>query len=223
MTSTNAEGYYEISVPVAGSEISFKLIGYESVKLHAENPELNVVLKTVYAELSEVTVNTGYQTLPKERATGSFVVLDKALFNRQVSTNILDRINGIAPGIQFNGWSQITPIALSPSSKNTGINIRGISTFNASTEPLIVLDNFPYEGEISNINPNDVENITILKDAAAASIWGARAANGVIVITTKKGKQNQKMQVEFNSNVTTINKPDLYYYRSEESQTLTLQ
>ncbi|MCH5719938.1 TonB-dependent receptor plug domain-containing protein [Niabella hibiscisoli] len=74
--------------------------------------------------------------------------------------------------------------------------------------PLIILDDFPYEGDINNINPDEVESISILKDAAAASIWGARAGNGVIVITTKKGKLNQPLKVSFNSNVLVTEKQD---------------
>ena len=98
------------------------------------------------------------------------------------------------------------------SNELTGITIRGRSSIdeNVSVDPLIVLDNFPYEGDINNINPNDIESITILKDAAAASIWGARSGNGVIVITTKKGS-NRKIKVELNTNITTGEKPDIFY------------
>src|SRR5690606_4584316 len=86
----------------------------------------------------------------------------------------------------------------------------GISTLSGPTDPLIVLDNFPYEGDLENINPADVESITILKDAAAASIWGTRAANGVIVITTKQGKLGQPTKISFNVNHTLAGKPNLY-------------
>jgi TonB-dependent SusC/RagA subfamily outer membrane receptor len=91
--------------------------------------------------------------------------------------------------------------------------VRGLSTIQGPKAPLIVVDNFPYEGDISNLNPNIVENITILKDAAAASIWGARAANGVIVITTKGAKYNQPITVDFNTFLTTSPKPDLNYLK----------
>ncbi len=89
--------------------------------------------------------------------------------------------------------------------------VGGLSTINGPLDPLIVVDNFIYDGNIANINPNDVESITVLKDAAAASIWGARAGNGVIVITTKKGHFNQKLQVDFNSDVIVTDKPNLDY------------
>jgi TonB-dependent SusC/RagA subfamily outer membrane receptor len=98
------------------------------------------------------------------------------------------------------------------------LSIRGLSTLQGSmTEPLIVLDNFPYEGSLNNINPNDVEGITILKDAAAASIWGAKAANGVIVITTKKGKLNQSLTIDFASNASLTDKPNLFSIKSMSS------
>jgi TonB-linked SusC/RagA family outer membrane protein len=167
---------------------------------------ISVKTKIVEGEAVTVQVNTGYENIPKERATGSFVVLNKELLNRRVSTNFLDRLEGITSGVVFN--------------YNTGedrINIRGRSTLTsgrANTDPLIVLDNFPYEGEIANINPNDIETITVLKDAAAASIWGSRSANGVIVITTKKGKYNQPLQIEYTGNYTVSSKPDLYYSRN---------
>lgn len=159
-------------------------------------------------------VSTGYQQLPKERATGSFVFIDNKLLNRRVSTNILDRLEGVTSGLIFNPGSINAGTRLR--NEQTGITIRGRSTIDekVSADPLIVLDNFPYEGNINNINPNEVESITILKDAAAASIWGTRAGNGVIVITTKKGKYNQKLKVELNSNLTFGEKPNLFYSKN---------
>lgn len=213
MTITDTDGRFLIEVPGADAVLEFSFIGFANHKeLVNGNTSLKIILKEGSAQLNDVSViSTGYQTLPKERATGSFVQLDNTLLNRRVSTNILDRIDGIAPGVYFNGQGSNTIRTSGLSPRNPGINIRGQSTINAPTDPLIVLDNFPYEGEISNINPNDIESITILKDAAAASIWGAKAGNGVIVITTKKGRFNQKLQIDLNTNVTIGNKPDLYY------------
>ncbi|OYZ30164.1 MAG: hypothetical protein B7Y24_13680, partial [Sphingobacteriales bacterium 16-39-50] len=96
-------------------------------------------------------------------------------------------------------------------SGSSKLSIRGRNTIFANDQPLIVLDNFPYEGDINNINPNDIENISILRDAAAASIWGARAGNGVIVINTKKGSLSQPLTTEFHSNLTRIQQPDQFY------------
>ncbi|SEN13561.1 TonB-linked outer membrane protein, SusC/RagA family [bacterium A37T11] len=152
-------------------------------------------------QLQEVTVSTGYQTIPKERATGSFVHIDSALFNRAVSTDVISRLKGIATSLLFDERAGGTP----------KLSIRGRSTIFANADPLIVVDNFPYEGDLSSLNPNDVADVSILRDAAAASIWGVRAGNGVIVINTKKGRRNQPMQLTFNSNLTVGAKPDLFY------------
>src|SRR6185312_1002579 len=145
-------------------------------------------------EQVNVVVSTGYEILPKERATGSFVQIDNALINRSVGTNILDRLNGITSGLTFTQPSLLSQGA-------STIEIHGRSTLFANPNPLVVVDNFPYDGDFGNINPNDVESITVLKDATASSIWGARAGNGVIVITTKKGRLNSTPKVSFNTSV----------------------
>jgi TonB-linked SusC/RagA family outer membrane protein len=111
----------------------------------------------------------------------------------------------ITSGLLFNRNTQ------SSNSGNLDLSIRGRSTIYANDQPLIVLDNFPYNGDLNAINPNDVASITLLKDAAAASIWGVRAGNGVIVVTTKRGKYGQPLNVSLNSNVTISGKPDVFY------------
>jgi len=151
--------------------------------------------------LEEVEVSTGYQTLPAERATGSFERVSEKLFNRQVSTDVISRLDGIMPGILFDrrGISE-------------NLRVRGLSSIGLTdSRPLIILDNFPYEGDINAINPNDVASVTLLKDAASASIWGARAGNGVLVITTKKGRFDQPFQLSATSNITIQEKRDLFY------------
>lgn len=161
---------------------------------------LTLLLHPSDSTLQDVIVNTGYQSIPKERATGSFVQINNQLINRSVGPNILDRLKGVTSSLLFDEGPSHPPIT-----------IRGIGTLSkAITSPLIIIDNFPYEGDISNINPNDVENITILRDAAAASIWGAKAGNGVIVITTKKAKRNQPMHLTVSSNYSLKAKPDLF-------------
>lgn len=206
-TITNWEGKYEISGVHHTETLHFRLLSYEAFETPANRPEINIVLTLVKSKLNEVSVfSTGYELIPKERATGSFVSIDNVLLNRSVSTNILDRLKGVTSGLVFNQNTVNTKYK-----GQYDINIRGRATIFANDQPLIVLDNFPYDGSLDNINPNDVESITILKDAAAASIWGARAGNGVIVITSKRGKINQPLQISFNSNLTIGNKPDLYY------------
>ena len=153
---------------------------------------------------NNVIVSTGYQDISKERATGSFTTISNKLLNRSVSTGILNRIENVSSGVLFDRRNNGQPV----------LHIRGQSTILSDASPLIVVDNFPYEGDINNLNPNDIENVTILKDAAAASIWGSRAGNGVIVITTKKGKEGQPLKLELNSNLTIGDKPDLFYNRN---------
>lgn len=152
-------------------------------------------------QLEEVQISTGYQTLPKERATGSFSHINAALLNEQVSTDVISRLEAVASGLVFDRTT----------SEKNGITIRGVSSVLGEKAPLVVVDNFPYEGDLNNINPNMIENITLLKDAAAASIWGARAGNGVVVITTKQGRMNQPLHLEVNANLTSEGKPDLSF------------
>ncbi|HEY8660843.1 MAG TPA: SusC/RagA family TonB-linked outer membrane protein [Hanamia sp.] len=215
--STNASGIFSIPLASSNDDLTVSHIGFLSIKIGVSNntsSHLVITLQDTAIKLDEAVVNTGYQSIPKERATGSFVHIDNALINRSVSTNILDRLQGVTSGLIFNAGSINAGTRLA--NEQTGITIRGRSTIDEkiSADPLIVLDNFPYEGDINNINPDDIESITILKDAAAASIWGARAANGVIVLTTKKGKLSLRPKVLLNSSITFSRKPDLSYSKN---------
>ena len=202
---TDTNGRFQLSSYQLPDTLIISVEGYSDMSTAFSTNTVVHYLLPLSGE-SAVVVETGYQRIPKERATGSFAIVDNALFNRRISTNILDRIDAVTPGVLFN--------------TNTGeerFNIRGRSTFDRAggqADPLIVLDNFPYEGDINSINPNDIESVTVLKDAAAASIWGARSANGVIVITTRKGRFNQPLQIDFTQNFTMIGKPDLYATRN---------
>lgn len=205
-TSTDRNGQYEFSGAPLGAMLLFKLLSYEPLEVFIDRPVIDVTLKFIFNTLSEVAINTGYQEIAVEKATGSYVQIDNELLNRRVSTNLIDRLDGITNSMVFNKNPRT-----GTGDREPPFTIRGRSTINAQTSPLIVIDNFPYDGDLSTINPNDIENITILKDAAAASIWGAFSGNGVIVITTKRGQYNQPTQISLNSNVTVAGKPDLYY------------
>jgi TonB-linked SusC/RagA family outer membrane protein len=203
--TTNTKGYFNLKNPRLPLTLQISFIGYKprQIKIDRTDTPIVVLLESLSIILHEVTVSTGYQSLVQGTATGAFVQLDNALLNRRVGTDILSRIEDVTSGLIFN--------------KNRGagtnnISIRGQSTLtNLNARPLIVIDNFPYDGDVNDINPNDVENITVLKDAAAAAIWGTKAGNGVIVITTKKGKYQQAPTVSINSNVTFGEKPDVFY------------
>ncbi|WP_158617982.1 SusC/RagA family TonB-linked outer membrane protein [Chitinophaga lutea] len=216
---TNAEGRFRIEgAPVKGT-LEISSMGYLSRQFRLEGEKfLTFVLMPAITQIEPVTVvSTGYQDLPKERSTGSFVLIDSALLHRRVGMNILDRLEGVTSGLLSYKPANLSTISKMPTGVPLGISLRGLSTLSpnkVNINPLVILDNFSYEGDIRNINPNDIESVTVLKDAASAGIWGARSGNGVIVLTTKKGKYNQKMSVSFNSNMTVVSKPDLYKDRN---------
>ncbi|MBN9381864.1 MAG: SusC/RagA family TonB-linked outer membrane protein [Chitinophagaceae bacterium] len=208
--TTNSDGYYTLRLHVRTSAIVFSYIGMQPKRLTLDGKStLNAQLEYEGGQLTEVNVvATGYQTLPKERITGSAVVIDKKAIRQVPSNNLLDRIQGLAPGVRVDP-------------RTNTISIRGINTLstNAGSTPLIVIDGFPAIDQslterlnsvsasgaiLSRYNPEDIESITILKDAAATSIWGAKAANGVIVITTKKGQKNSS-SINFGTNVSISN------------------
>ena len=202
---SGADGGFHFESVSFPDTLLISLPGYriKKVPLLAGASFLEIQLEPLITQLDEVVVNTGYQALPKERATGSFVQIDNELLNRKIGNNILDRLDGVTSGLIFNRNK-------TPAANESSIMIRGRSTLFASPDPLIIVDNFPYDGDISSLNPNDVESITILKDAAASSIWGVRSGNGVIVITTKKGKPG-KPRLSLTTNLTFGVRPDLYY------------
>ena len=172
------------------------------VQLQVEINELNIV---------NIVVNTGYQSISKERSAGAYAKPDmKIVAERTGTMNILQRLDGQVPGLVINSASQ---------SRNP-ISIRGLTTIGLETgsgeysgtnrNPLYVVDGIPID-DLSSINPQDVGDITVLKDATAASIWGSRAANGVIVITSKKGNQGEKIKVQYDGFINLMGKPDLDY------------
>jgi len=192
---TQHDGTFVINAN-SGDKIIVSFLGYQPYIFTVTNnlPFHNIALHAASSNLEEVAVvSTGYQTIPKERATGSFSQPNKSMYDARVSTDVISKLDGITSGLLFNTNTSNTQ------SGKLDLSIRGRSTI------------FPYSGDITNINPDDVQSITVLKDAAAASIWGVKAGNGVIVITTKKGSLNQPLKISFNSNVTVIQKPDLKY------------
>lgn len=203
-TTTDGHGRFRLSILALADTLLVTHLGFVAQTIPVDNimRDQVIFLERDASALEEVIINTGYYQVPRERATGSFMHIDNDLLNRSVGPNILQRLEGIAPGVQF-----VNPGGTSPSD----IRVRGVATIESDETPLVVVDNFPYEGDINSINPNDIESVTVLRDAAAASIWGARAGNGVIVITTKQGRYNQASRISFYSNFTLGQKPDLFY------------
>jgi TonB-linked SusC/RagA family outer membrane protein len=205
--TTNSKGAFRITLSVLPDTLYITHVSYQqqSVIVTTAAIPISLYLQPLTVNLEEITVNTGYQKLKPNEVSGSVTQVSNKELNQQVGTNILKRLDGITSGLTVNeGFGN------GNAQNKTNITIRGLSTINGPLDPLIVLDNFIYEGSIANINPNDIESITVLKDAAAASIWGARAGNGVIVITTKRGRFNQKPKLEFNSTFIITQKPDLF-------------
>lgn len=208
-TVSDPKGDFSLELPKGLQTLTVSFIGYVSQIIEVEIPKTEPI--TIYLDenlmsLSEVqVVSTGFQEIPMERTTGSFAQVDEKLVNRRISTSVLDRLEDLTPGLIFN---RDRP-DLSPSEN---ISIRGNSTLLSNGTPLIVVDNLVYDGPVENINPNDVESMTVLRDAAAASIWGARAGNGVIVIKTKSGLYNRPIQVSINSNFTVQESFDPFYF-----------
>jgi TonB-linked SusC/RagA family outer membrane protein len=171
--------------------ILISYVGYTTTEVNAfafQNGMLEISLVPDEGLLNEVIVNSGYQKISKERATGAYDIVPREQLNKP-NSNIATRLIGAAAGVQAKLNANGDPT----------FEIRGQSSLYAAKEPLVVVDGFPVQGNFSAINPNDVESVTILKDAAAASIWGARAGNGVIVITTKNAKKGNPLQVNISA------------------------
>ena len=143
-------------------------------------PNMTVRLKTNAELLDEVMV-VAYGTAKKSAFTGSVGVVGSEDIEKIQSSNVVNALNGKVSGVQLNNSSG-QPGATTPT-----IRIRGISSINAGNDPLIILDGVPYDGDLNNISSQDIESMTVLKDAASSALYGARGANGVIIITTKKG------------------------------------
>lgn len=212
--TTNSEGDYTLRLRVKTTAVVFSYIGMVPQKLPIDGKAmLNVQLEYEPNSLSNVSVvSNGYQTVPKERATGSFSIITAKDIKEVPAVNIMEKLEGTTPGVRFDV-------------RNNTITIRGVNSYTANegSSPLIVVDGFPAIEQtlterlngnttagavLSRYNPEDIESISVLKDAAATSIWGAKAANGVIVITTKKGQKNSS-KVNFSSNLSVSSPVDI--------------
>ncbi|PRZ26502.1 SusC/RagA family TonB-linked outer membrane protein [Flavobacterium granuli] len=199
--STDFDGKYKLSNIKKGDKIVFSFIGYKNTIINYDSQKIvNVSLGEDENQLKEVVVQVGYGTVKKKDATGSVSQISAKEFNKGINVTPESLISGRISGVNVTGGG-------APGAK-ADIRIRGGSSLNASNEPLIVLDGLPLSNTtpsgatsiLSTIDPNDIESFTVLKDASAAAIYGSRAANGVIVITTKKGTKGG-VKVNFSSQV----------------------
>lgn len=188
-TSTDAEGRFSLSVPDAGAVLIVSFIGYltKEVEVGAQT-EINITLISDVKQLSEVVV-VGYGTQKKASVTGAISSVSEKEITAQPVVNVSQALQGRIAGVTVvnNGSPGEAPV----------IRIRGVGTIN-NASPLFVVDGFP-TSDLNSFNPKDIESVDVLKDASAAAIYGSRAANGVVLITTKRGANNQKLTVNFDS------------------------
>ena len=194
-TITDLDGNFTLSVP-KGAILQVSFIGYKTAEVEAA-PTVVVELKDDGELLNEVVV-IGYGTVKKNDMTGSVTAIKAEELNRGAVTSPDQMLQGKVPGLL------VTPPSGDPTGKAT-IRIRGAASLNASNDPLIVIDGIPMTGDgagmgnpLASVNPNDIESYTVLKDASATAIYGSRASNGVIIITTKKGS-GDKPKVSYSS------------------------
>lgn len=191
-TTTDLDGNFSLKVS-QGSLLTISYIGYSTMEVNA-GPELKITMKENAKELNEVVV-TGYTVQRKADLTGSIAVVNTKDLKTSSDPDPMRALQGKVPGmtITANG---------SPIGTGT-VRIRGIGSFNSSQDPLYIIDGVPTNMPLNSLNMNDIESMQVLKDAASASIYGSRASNGVIIITTKRGKKGDKVAVDFSMNLTT--------------------
>lgn len=208
-TSTKIDGTYSITVKGDGSSLLFRYLGMKTTKINTTGKKHNVTMEDDAALLQEaVVVSTGYQKLSRERSTASYGFVDSTALTRVIHKDLLSALEGQVAGLRMD---------VNPNTGESSPIIRGIGTFSSSvgTHPLVVVDDIPTSLTLDQLNPHDVESVTVLKDAAASSIYGALAANGVIVVTTKQGK-TPKTKVSINADWHITTKPsfDCMHYAS---------
>lgn len=187
--ATDTKGNFMIDKVSLKSHLIFKSVGYKQREVSASETNWHIILEDDVADLDEVIV-VGYGTAKKSDLTGAVARVNAADFENQSITQLTDMLAGTVAGFQANQ-------STSPSG-GTSMEIRGVNSINASTSPMVVLDGVIYNGDIADINPNDIESVDILKDASSAAVYGARAANGVLLVTTKKGTSG-KPKINFST------------------------
>ena len=189
---TDLDGHFSVKVP-KGTTLTISYIGFSTQDVKAA-PNLQIKLVENSKELSEVVV-TGYQIQRKADLTGAVSVVKTEGLTTSPDADPMKSLQGKIAGMTITDTG-------SPSGTAT-VRIRGIGSFNSSQDPLYIIDGVPMTaGSLNTLNSNDIESMQVLKDAASASIYGSRAANGVIIITTKHGKKNDRINVDFTSNLT---------------------
>lgn len=202
-TGTDSNGAFSIEVE-ENAVLLISYVGYNTQEVSVNNSGkvLSVMLTESLNKLEEVgVISTGYQKIKKDQLTGAASVIGEKDYQQRVAVtgNFLENLEGKVPGLIYNSISG-------------EISIRGVSTFDAVKRPLIVVDGFPTEVDLSAINPNDIVSVSVLRDAAATSIYGVQASNGVIVVVTRRGKTGKPV-FNFRSTFAIESKPDFNYLK----------
>ena len=202
---TGADGRYQINVPQSATTLVFSFIGMinQEVLIEGRNT-INVELVTDLVTVDEVVV-IAYGTATRTAYTGSADVVKSDQIVKIQTASAAKALEGVAAGVQVTG-------GIGQPGASANIRIRGIGSVNASSSPLYVVDGAPFDGNLNSINTNDIESISVLKDATSAALYGARGANGVIIITTKKGAAGRSV-INFKATVGAVNRAIPEYER----------
>lgn len=204
--ATDVDGKFDLDISKGSQELLVRYVGMKPVvlKINASTAAkpLRIEMHPVESMMSEVVV-TGYQNIKRENATGAFTIVKAEDLDKKHSGSIAEGLEGSVPGLTVS--HNDNPTANKYGNEEDKFVVRGVGTFSAGTAPLVVVDGLPIEGGLQTVNLYDIDTVTLLKDASASAIYGARASNGVIVITTKKAKQ-EKLKVDFNIDLTVRDK-----------------
>lgn len=200
-TQTDANGNYSLTVP-AGKVIVFRSVGHDekSIIVKEGQSTFNVSLEDHNNNLEEVVV-VAYGTAKKKEVTGSMATMSSQDLEKRVVTNVTNALAGIAPGVAVNAGNG------QPGS-GSSVRLRGFGSMSASQSPLYVVDGSVFDGDIGDINGTDIESVSVLKDATSAALYGSRAGNGVIIITTKKGRRGGALNVNFSQGLSSRGIPE---------------
>ena len=191
-TITSIDGDYSLQTEPQNTLV-FSFIGYESQEIQVNGRKvINVEMQESSIAIDEVVITVPYGTAKKSTFTGSASVVDKKIIAASQVSSVSKALQGTVAGLQSFSTS-------GQPGEDASIYIRGVGSANATTTPLYVVDGVPYDGALSSISSQDIASVTVLKDAAAASLYGSRAANGVIMITTKQGQNGSAPTIQLSA------------------------
>lgn len=207
---TDIHGRFVIDVPANAKTLVFSFIGMQTQEAEI-SPYMHIVMHDEVQELEEVIIHVAYGRAKKSSLTGAITVVPEDKIKNRPVSNVIAVLEGNVPGIQLNNTlgqpgtgPGPRPRGISSTQEIPDIRIRGIGTVNGSASPLYIIDGVPFEGSLSDLNPADIESLSVLKDAASCALYGNRGANGVILITTKRGKTDRiSFEIHINQGIYT--------------------